>query len=112
MFLPGSMEWQAWHFLNTSRPAEASPAGIPPAAGVAEAADAGDGAVAPGDGVLFAAIWTDDGAAAAGEVETLLAAVWSWTGAAATAAGDGATGFDSVTGLLWPEGGCEGALLD
>jgi hypothetical protein len=23
--LPGSIEWQAWHFLNTSRPAAASP---------------------------------------------------------------------------------------
>jgi len=26
MFLPGSIEWQAWHFLKTRRPAEASPA--------------------------------------------------------------------------------------
>ena len=117
MFLPGSMEWQAWHFLNTSRPADASPAAIPATADVAEAGDAGGGAVvAPGEGVSFAATWTDDGAAAAGEVEALLAVIWSWTGAAATAAGDGATGFaagcDAVAGLLWPEGGCEDELLD
>src|SRR6516225_11781032 len=36
--LPGSMEWQAWHFLNTSRPAAASPpaggaVAAPPAVG-------------------------------------------------------------------------------
>ena len=107
------MEWQAWHFLNTSRPAEASPAGIPPAADAAEAGDAGeDTGVAPGDGVLFAATWTDGGATAAGEVETLPAAIWSWTGAAETAAGDGTTGFDAAAGSLSPEGGREGDFVD
>jgi hypothetical protein len=25
IFLPGSSEWHTWHFLNTSRPAAASP---------------------------------------------------------------------------------------
>jgi hypothetical protein len=31
IFLPGSSEWHAWHFLNTSRPAT----GSPPLAGLA-----------------------------------------------------------------------------
>jgi hypothetical protein len=68
MFLPGSMEWQAWHFLKTRRPAEASPAagmlsGVGDAAleaggGVLEAGGAGDcPVVALGGEVLLAAMW-------------------------------------------------------
>jgi hypothetical protein len=33
MYLPGSIEWQAWHFLNTCRPAAASPPALADEAG-------------------------------------------------------------------------------
>ena len=63
------MEWQAWHFLKTRRPDEASPAaGIALEAGAAAlgAGGAGLGAggagdcplVALGDGGLLAAMWS------------------------------------------------------
>ena len=52
MFLPASMEWQAWHFLKTRRPAEASPAAdILSEAGVA-AFGAGGGALEAGGAAL------------------------------------------------------------
>ena len=89
------------------------------AAGVAEAEGAGDcPVVAPGEGGLFAAIWSwgEDDAAATGAVEMLLAAIWSWTGAAEAADGDGAVGFaggfGAGTGLLWVAGCCEDDLPD
>ena len=52
MFFPGSMEWQAWHFLKTRRPAEASPDTLSEA-GVA-APEAGGGALDEGAAVLAA----------------------------------------------------------
>jgi hypothetical protein len=69
MFLPGSIEWQAWHFLKTRRPAEASPAAGTLSEAGGAALEAGDGAleaggagdcplVALGDGVLLAAMWS------------------------------------------------------
>src|SRR5262245_41505056 len=92
MFLPGSMEWQAWHFLKTRRPAEASPvpgtaleaaavAALEADGGAFEAGGAGDCPLVPlGDGVSFAAMWLCAGGegAAAGD------------GADAFAAGGGA----------------------
>jgi gamma-glutamyltranspeptidase len=69
MFLPGSMEWQAWHFLKTRRPAVASPvpgaaleaavAALEAGGGALEAGVAGDcRVVALGDGVSLAAMWS------------------------------------------------------
>ena len=69
MFLPGSMEWQAWHFLKTRRPAEASPAAGTAFEAGGAALDAGGGAlaaggagdcpvVALGDAALLAAMWS------------------------------------------------------
>ena len=56
------MEWQAWHFRKTRRPAAASPlVGVVVEAGegAADAGGAGDWpVVALGDGVLFAAMWS------------------------------------------------------
>jgi hypothetical protein len=55
MFLPGSMEWQAWHFLKTRRPAAASPpVGVALGVGFAGAC----AIVALGGGVVLAAAWS------------------------------------------------------
>lgn len=61
------MEWQAWHFLKTRRPAEA-----PPAAGMLS--EAGDAALEAGGGVLEAGGAGDCPVIALGEV--LPAAMW------------------------------------
>jgi hypothetical protein len=69
MFFPGSREWQAWHFLKTRRPAEASPAvgaafeagggELEVGSGALEAAGEGDcPVVALCDGLLLAAMWS------------------------------------------------------
>jgi hypothetical protein len=96
MFLPASMEWQAWHFLKTRRPAAASPA-VWMAFGVVAAFAAGGGAgggagdcpvVALGDGLLLAAMCS--------------AAMWSCAGADGEAGGAAAA---LATGLGEGDGG-------
>jgi hypothetical protein len=56
------MEWQAWHFLKTRRPAVASPVpgtALEEAVAALEAGGAGDcRVVALGDGVSLAAMWS------------------------------------------------------
>src|SRR5262245_49165278 len=110
--LPGSIEWQAWHFLNTSRPAAASPlAGGAAAAPLADGVCAGGGSAAAM--VCVVACWSlEDGCAGACDVlgdaagavgggfeaavevaAGAAAAIWcwcAWGGAAAVSgAGDG-----------------------
>jgi hypothetical protein len=107
MFFPDSMEWQAWHFLKTNRPAEASPGAIVlETAVVALAGDGGFDAgasdcpvVALGEGVLFAAMWswTDGDGSATGAATTSFAAVRS--GAEAATREDGATGTSGSFGV-------------
>lgn len=75
MFLPGSMEWQAWHFLKTRRPAEASPAAALSETGSA-ALEAGGGALEAGGGALEAGGAGDCPVVAIGD-GVLLAAMWS-----------------------------------
>jgi hypothetical protein len=62
------MEWQAWHFLKTRRPVEASP----PAAMLSET---GDAALEAGGGVVEAG-GADDCPVVALGGEVLLAAMW------------------------------------
>lgn len=55
------MEWQAWHFLKTRRPAEASPVvGVESEVGAASGAGGADdcAAVVIADGGVFAAMWS------------------------------------------------------
>ena len=91
MFLPGSMEWQAWHFLKTRRPAAASPApGTALEAGVA-ALEAGGGA--------FEAGGAGDCPVVALGVGVSFAAMWLCAGCAGAAAGDGGDAFAAGVGV-------------
>jgi hypothetical protein len=114
------MEWQAWHFLNTSRPA----AGSPPAGGAA-AAPLGVSACACGSAaaILCITAWSslEDGCAtgggafagAAGAAEAgfgaavevaagAAAAIWCWCcgGAAVSGAGDELAEWTAVAGAV------------